>query len=73
MGGKGTLDNCEVLRVSCHEAKTLRDDTPKIAKINREVKRQRNISAVKVPMPGSKGSGMRRGFDGVVRFEGRDQ
>lgn len=35
LGGRATLDNCRVLCVACHRAKTSKEDAPRIAKSRR--------------------------------------
>ena len=67
-GGRNTLDNCQVLRVDCHQAKTA-EDMPFIKKNRREDKRKNGTGARKALIPGSKGSGVRKGMNGVVRWE----
>lgn len=71
LGGKATLENCKVIRVDCHQAKTSEQDMPKIVKVRRETKRRTNTQAVKQKIPGSKGTGMRKRMDGTVEFVGR--
>lgn len=66
LGGKPTLENCEVLRRDCHEAKTARDDTPKFAKVRREDKRRKGWQAPKRKIPGSKGTGFKKKLSGKV-------
>lgn len=43
LGGEPTLDNCQVLCRSHHDAKTFKEDVPKIAKTKRIRKRQAGI------------------------------
>jgi 5-methylcytosine-specific restriction protein A len=67
MGGEPTLDNCQVLCRSHHDAKTHKTDVPQIAKAKR---RQRNHIGVKKqssrPMLGTKASGVRKRMNGTV-------
>jgi hypothetical protein len=67
LGGDNRKSDCQI-RIDCHNAKTVKDDTPKIKKVRREKKRQTNTQAIKRKTPGSKGTGMRRCVDGSVVF-----
>lgn len=73
LGGTGELDNCKVLRVECHLVKTAQEDTPRIVKSRRVLKKQSNLSGVGRKILGSKGTGMRQRMDGTVLFVGRGQ
>lgn len=66
LGGKPDLENCEVLRVECHDAKTFKGDIPRIAKVRREEKRRNGLTAPKQKLPGSKGSPWKRKMNGAV-------
>jgi hypothetical protein len=66
LGGCNDLENCKVIRVDCHQAKTAGSDISKIVKVRREDKRRSNLTAPKKKIPGSKGSGFRRKMDGTV-------
>jgi 5-methylcytosine-specific restriction protein A len=70
LGGDNRKSNCQVIRIDCHNAKTVKDDMPRIKKVRREKKRQTNTQAIKRKIPGSKGTGMRKCVDGsVVRLK----
>lgn len=67
MGGTPTLENCAVLCVGCHSAKTGKRDIPTIAKMKRQ--RAKHIGAFAKsgrPMPGSKASPFKRKINGQV-------
>jgi 5-methylcytosine-specific restriction endonuclease McrA len=49
MGGKPTLDNCEVLCVACHSEKTCELDIPRIAKAKRQSARHHGAKQSKWP------------------------
>ena len=66
-GGNG-LDNCQCIRLDCHKAKT-RDRSAILAKVRRSDRKRQGISPTKRLIPGSKGSGIRKGVDGSVRRE----
>ena len=65
MGGAPTLDNCAVLCRTCWRLKTSLYDAPKLAKVRHQTK---GIYGIKKrrgpPMPGSRASKWKRGFDG---------
>lgn len=66
LGGTNDLENCQVFRIECHDAKTYGKDMPRIVKVRREDKRRKNQEARKRKIPGSKGSGYRIKMDGSV-------
>lgn len=66
LGGVNDLENCEVVRVACHQVKTYGHDMPKIIKARRGQKDRANLKAKKSRIPGSKGSGLRKRMDGTV-------
>lgn len=56
LGGPATLANCRVVRIDCHQTKTVREDMPRIVKVRREDKRRAGLEALKRKLPGSKDS-----------------
>ena len=67
LGGQPTVDNCRVLCLTCHRAKTGKRDVPQIAKANRQHKAHIGAKRRKgPPMPGTKASGIRKRMDGTV-------
>ena len=58
IGGHATLENCQVLCIACHAAKTRTDDVPKISKSKRIRGAVANVKT------------KRRGFLGWLRFNG---
>lgn len=64
LGGKPDLENCKVLRVDCHQAKTAKQDMPRIAKARRGEKDRKNITRIKRPIAGSKASGWHKPING---------
>ncbi len=66
MGGAPTLENCQVICVDCDRAK-YRTDRTLIDKTRRISDRHLGIrTRSSRPMPGSRASGLKRGFDGTV-------
>lgn len=67
LGGKPTLDNCQVLCTACHGLKTP-SDTTKAAKVKRITRKL--VAGIKPrssrPIPGSKASGIRKRMNGTV-------
>jgi len=65
LGGEATLENCQVLCRSHHDAKTRKDDVPAIAKAKR---RQRNHAGIRKPsrFPASRDSKWKKKLDGSV-------
>jgi 5-methylcytosine-specific restriction protein A len=61
MGGKPTLENCQVLCRACHAIKTRKEDVPAIARAKR---REMKFLGVKKPSRG--GFRAWRRFDGTV-------
>ena len=66
LGGTNDLENCKVLRVSCHHVKTYGSDMTRIVKVRRGIKDRTNTKAKKQKIPGSKGTGLRKRMDGTV-------
>jgi 5-methylcytosine-specific restriction protein A len=69
MGGEPTLENCSVLCLNCHGAKTTQQDVPRIAKTRRV--RQRHINAKaksRAVIPGSKASPLKKKLSGEVEW-----
>lgn len=71
LNGPATLDNCRVIRIDCHEAKTAGEDMPRIVKVRREDKRRTGLSAPKRKLPGSRDSGWKAKIGGG--WERRDK
>ena len=66
LGGENDLENCQVIRVCCHVVKTGLD-LKHITKARRGERDRRNIKPRKShPIPGSKGSGLRKKMNGDV-------
>lgn len=67
LGGDNSLENCAVLCLPCHKAKTGQHDIKRTSKANRqrsaEIKAKRRKSR---PMPGTRASGIRKRMDGTV-------
>lgn len=66
LGGEPTLENCRVICLACHAEKT-KGDRARIDKAKRQ--RDYHIGAKappRRPFPGSKASGLKKGFNGVV-------
>lgn len=66
LGGPPTLENCRVLCLNCHSAKTHKEDRPKMAKADRQRKRHIGAKPKSRPIPGSKASGIRKRMSGRV-------
>ena len=68
LGGEPILENCQILCKTCHGSKTLGEDNPIMQKADRVMKKTYGIASRRGrPIPGSKASGLKKGFDGVVR------
>lgn len=65
MGGEPTLDNCQVLCRSHHDAKTFKEDVPRIAKTKRL---KRRAAGIKKPsrFPGARNSRFKKKISGEV-------
>jgi 5-methylcytosine-specific restriction protein A len=66
-GGEPTLDNCMVLCIACHDAKTYSSDIPAAAKSNRV--RAKHIGAKspsRTPLPFGRASKFKRKLDGSI-------
>lgn len=64
LGGEATLENCQVLCLSCHGAKTGGEDIPRISKAVRQHLKHIGARAKSSrPMAGSRASGWKRGFN----------
>lgn len=66
LGGEPTLDNCVVRCSACHLTKTTKVDVPRIAKTKRVRNAHLGITRPKRPMPGSRGSALKKCMDGRV-------
>jgi 5-methylcytosine-specific restriction protein A len=69
MGGDPTIENCEVLCRTCHDAKTYVEDIPRISKSKRQRDHHVNARTRKAnsrPIPGSKDSGWKKKMDGTI-------
>lgn len=62
IGGEPTLDNCQVLCLTCHRAKTTKHDIPRAAKTKRQ--HRGHVNAKRGGR--SAWSRLRRKFDGTV-------
>lgn len=51
LGGDNSLENCRVVRIDCHEAKTASEDMPRIQKVRREDNRRRGTARKKKKIP----------------------
>jgi 5-methylcytosine-specific restriction endonuclease McrA len=70
IGGGNDLENCRVLCIPCHGKKTAKKDVPAIARTKRLA--AKHIGAKPQPkrrLPGGKGSGWKRTFNGWERRE----
>lgn len=65
LGGEPTLENCKVLCVGCHKAKTKSIDMPRIAKGRRIRKREMGIKK-RSTFSCSRDSGWKKKLDGTV-------
>ena len=67
LGGKATLDNCQVLCWPCHMQKTCGEERKSMAKADRVGKKWRGEKKLRGrPIPGSKASGWRKRMNGTV-------
>ena len=66
LGGTNDLENCEVLRIDCHQTKTYGRDMPHIVKVRRGEKKRKGLEKRKAKIPGSKGTGLRKKMNGQV-------
>ena len=64
LGGGNDLDNCWCIRADCHAAITAQVSAPRAAKVRREGKRQKNLTARTRLLPGSKKSGWKQTITG---------
>ena len=65
MGGKPTIENCDVLCATCHSLKTATVDAPRIAKTKRQHAAHIGAKAPsRNPLPGSKASGWKKKMSG---------
>lgn len=67
LGGEPTLENCIVLCIPCHKAKTT-ERRPEIDKTRRTFEKQANLRRARQPMPGSRRSKFKRKMDGTVEL-----
>ena len=65
LGGEATLENCEVLCLPCHRAKTTKGDVPRIAKAKRQESKSKGTQRLPRPMPGSRRSGWKQKIGGT--------
>jgi 5-methylcytosine-specific restriction protein A len=66
LGGEPTLQNCAVLCLNCHGAKTGGGDVPRIAKAKRQQRKHIGAKTSAGTIPGSKRSPFRKRMDGTV-------
>lgn len=66
LGGVNDLENCEVVRICCHQVKTYGKDMPQIIKARRGIKDRRNLKANKSTISGSKGTKWKKKINGEV-------
>lgn len=64
LGGEPDLENCKVIRVDCHQAKTANGDMHHIKKVRRGEKARKNITRFKQAIPGSKTSRWKKPING---------
>lgn len=68
-GGENRESNLQALRRPCHQMKTGKDVAEKSLTARRRAKALGVVKKSRNPIPGSKGSGMRKKMDGTVVFE----
>ncbi len=66
LGGEPTLDNCQVLCLTCHKGKTVREDNPRMVKADAQRKKHLYGIRPKSRFPGSRDSGLKKKLDGSV-------
>jgi 5-methylcytosine-specific restriction endonuclease McrA len=67
IGGEPTLENCAAVCIRCHDYKTARTDTPRVAEMKRQRDKHNGIRLPKGrPMPGTRASGVHKRMDGTV-------
>lgn len=66
LGGEPTLENCKVHCKNCADEKTTKEDNPRMAKADRQLKKSFGLTRKKKAIPGSKASGWKRKMDGTV-------
>ena len=64
-GGEDVIENLQPMCRGCHKSKTGKGATAR-AKADRRRQRNLGIRKSKRPLPGSKGSGFRKKFDGTI-------
>ena len=65
LGGEPTLENCMVMRLRCHKAKTGKR-RPEIDKTNRTFEKRIKARKSSNPLPGSKDGRLKKKMDGSV-------
>lgn len=66
LGGEPTLENCQVLCLTCHKGKTVSEDNPRMQKADRIRKKHVYGIRPKSRFPGSKDSPFKKRIDGSV-------
>jgi 5-methylcytosine-specific restriction protein A len=66
LGGEPTLENCQVLCLTCHKGKTVREDNPRMVKADAQRKKHLYGIRPKSRLPGSKDSPFKIKLDGSV-------
>lgn len=67
LGGENDLENCKVHCKNCAKVKTIKDDNPRMAKADRQLKASYGLKKKKWrPLAGTKASGLKRKMDGTV-------
>lgn len=67
MGGKATIENCEVLCIECDAEQTYKKDIPAIAKVKRvAAKHNGTYRPSRNPMPFGRGHRLKRKINGSV-------
>lgn len=66
LGGEPTLENCKVHCKNCAEKKTVREDNPRMAKADAQLKKNYGISKGRSTFPCSKDSPFKRKIGGQV-------
>jgi 5-methylcytosine-specific restriction endonuclease McrA len=64
LGGEPTIENCVVLCLSCHGAKTASEDVPRIAKAKRQEANHVGARQSARPLPGGRNSGWKHKIGG---------
>ena len=72
LGGKPTLENCQVACRDCHSRKTHTEDRPIMAKADRQRKSQAGVHTSSRPMAGGRNSPWRKRMNGRVEPRHRE-